>query len=979
MTGFTPLQPYPYKNNTNTSSGSSASNLTVTTLHVLTTSQFDGAVIMSSSLNVAGTLTAGVLVVGSITIGTLTVTGQVNFTANIPSTTTTTGTLVITGGLGVSGQINCGSVNIPTAGVNAFQAVSTSNVSTRIAFGIYALDNCVAGANGAFSTDALAGDAVIRGNRLLLQSGSNGAALVIDTSNNTTIKQILALTANIASTSTTTGTLQITGGAGISGNASIGAQATLYQTSGCSINIVSADNASVSQIGSLFTSGGIYVTKDIYCGGTISTASITSPRIITDNLVINQTAISTGTTTLTNTSTEIQVISGSGNSTVQLPDATTLVTSQAYFINNNGTGTLVLKNGAGTTIGTYLSGAHITAYCISKSTSAGVWDIVPNLPTTMNMGNSLAQWNGTLNLGRIVGNYLNTFGETGSNAMINLNSSNASPACNILYIDPINANQWRMGNNGSVATFELIFNDTTSAMRVNGATGVVTFPHGASGTEGQFNDIILNPFEAIGYTTQVQLNSNNTSGHSDSQIVFNDNFNGSYWIIGTDTAGNFQALHAGVVYIQQPIGNTATSLPLGITTTTLSASGATILTANTASTTTTTGTLVITGGLGLTGQVNCGSVNIPTAGLNAFQAISTSNVSTRIAYGAYALDNCVAAANGSFSIDALVGDAVIRGNRLVLQSGSLGAALIINTSNNVIVYQILSIISNIAATSTTSGALQVTGGVGITGDVYIGGTLYASLAPTTLTATSITTNPTNAVSPVDQVILNSSTALHHSNAHVVINDNYHTAYWTMGTATDGDFNLAHNTTNFLVAPIGDTATEFPLGISTPSITTTGNIDLTTGGISNDATNYAQFSANVTYTPTILYTSGIGSSAPAVTPGTIKCVVLYNGFVTTIRYYCTFTYTTTATHTFGSWVLQVTCPPQILAQSPNYAQSVQICSSQTTIDGLTGLTMAQYNVVNGNITFFNMTSGLTVTNQFQAGASGSGTFAFTMTY
>ena len=152
-------------------------------------------------------------------------TGAVTFTANTASSSTTSGTLVVTGGLGVSGAIYGGSLQ--------GTAVGSSTAST-----------------GAFTTLA-----------------SNGAT---------------TFTANTASTNTTTGTLVVTGGIGLSGalfagsinntpigssTANTGAFTTLTANSTVDITGTTEATNNSGDTGVLRVEGGASIAKRVYSGG----------------------------------------------------------------------------------------------------------------------------------------------------------------------------------------------------------------------------------------------------------------------------------------------------------------------------------------------------------------------------------------------------------------------------------------------------------------------------------------------------------------------------------------------------------------------------------------------------------------------------------------------------------------------------------------------------------------------------------------
>ena len=152
-------------------------------------------------------------------------TGAVTFTANTASSSTTSGTLVVTGGLGVSGAIFGGSLQ--------GTAVGSSTAST-----------------GAFTTLA-----------------SNSAT---------------TFTANTASTNTTTGTLVVTGGIGLSGalfagsinntpigssTANTGAFTTLTANSTVDITGTTEATNNSGDTGVLRVEGGASIAKRVYSGG----------------------------------------------------------------------------------------------------------------------------------------------------------------------------------------------------------------------------------------------------------------------------------------------------------------------------------------------------------------------------------------------------------------------------------------------------------------------------------------------------------------------------------------------------------------------------------------------------------------------------------------------------------------------------------------------------------------------------------------
>jgi hypothetical protein len=100
---------------------------------------FNGTTLTATGLSgpLNGTVGATTPNTGAFT--TLTSNGATTFTANTASTSTTTGTAVITGGLGVSGRINAanfdGIVGANTAAAGSFTTVTATSVNTQNTFG----------------------------------------------------------------------------------------------------------------------------------------------------------------------------------------------------------------------------------------------------------------------------------------------------------------------------------------------------------------------------------------------------------------------------------------------------------------------------------------------------------------------------------------------------------------------------------------------------------------------------------------------------------------------------------------------------------------------------------------------------------------------------------------------------------------------------------------------------------------------------
>ncbi len=87
------------------------------------------------------------------------------------------------------------------------------------------------------------------------------------------------------------------------------------------------------------------------------------------------TATAAGTTTLTNTSTYLQIFTGTLLQTIALPVTSTLQTGWAFKIVNNSTQTLTVNSSGGNAVGSILAGMTAIVICILASgTTAASWD-----------------------------------------------------------------------------------------------------------------------------------------------------------------------------------------------------------------------------------------------------------------------------------------------------------------------------------------------------------------------------------------------------------------------------------------------------------------------------------------------------------------------------------------------------------------------------------------------------------------------------
>ena len=200
---------------------------------------------------------------------TLTSNGATTFTAGTASTSTATGTVVVTGGLGVSGRINAANID----GIIGANSAAAGSFTTLTA------NNAVTFTQNTGSTSTTTGTLVVTGgvgiserlyagsiqNTPIGSSVANTAAFTTLTSNGAT-----TFTAGTASTSTATGTVVVTGGMGLSGAVNAGASSTFAGLSSTSTTTLSPANASVT----ISPTGTGTVTIAPATAGTINNMSI---------------------------------------------------------------------------------------------------------------------------------------------------------------------------------------------------------------------------------------------------------------------------------------------------------------------------------------------------------------------------------------------------------------------------------------------------------------------------------------------------------------------------------------------------------------------------------------------------------------------------------------------------------------------------------------------------------------------------------
>lgn len=240
----------------NLSSLVSSTNVVVVGATTQSVSTSTGALIVRGGVGVAGNIYAGgnAIFAGTLTATTATFSRAVTISTTTNSASTLTGALIVRGGVGIGGSLFVGGVVTATdffAGSLRIDAGST--MTNLVITGTNVASNTTTGALQVAGGVGIGGDIYFGGNLyqngvLFTGGGGGGGDSGISSTGTTSTFSILNTS---VSTSTTTGALRVTGGVGIGGDLYIGG--ALYD-SGAKISPIRS--ISVFQPGNLTTTIG---------------------------------------------------------------------------------------------------------------------------------------------------------------------------------------------------------------------------------------------------------------------------------------------------------------------------------------------------------------------------------------------------------------------------------------------------------------------------------------------------------------------------------------------------------------------------------------------------------------------------------------------------------------------------------------------------------------------------------------------------
>ena len=669
----------------------------------------------------------------------------VTVTVTTDSESTESGAVLVTGGVGIGGNLNVGgTVTAPefngyfSGTISATGTVTTASCATNIIGGqagaiLYQTDTGLTG----FVTTASEGQ--------ILVSGGAGTPVYQNT---------LTLTGLTVSDSTDTGALVVVGGVGIGANLNVGghisgeslnlssisAESTITGTLNVGIANVTFPLAAHSTDSGAFTVvGGVGVGGDVYIGGTlfvdralaITTSTICSAAV-TSIVAGTDTAVSTstGAVVIWNTST-LQTVTDRGNSTTNIisivnTEISTSTTTGALVVGGGvGVGGDVYVGGNLNVTGAIVGGALVvtTASIASQaatsitagtdtavSTSTGaitIWN-TSTLQTVTDRGNS------TTNIIVITNATASTSTDTG--ALQVAGGAGIGGTLNVGQGIKVQGSSEIIGGNGLGYTLRVRGGTGAQYAFGTGQCGINTDALNSTGTAYKSyyfgaSDFRFNIYsgEEPGGMVQSQALAISTAGFVSISSLENavSTQSGSLQVAGgVGIGGNLYV--GGEIYAQK------LTIEYTTVTTTIIETDDIIRTSNiTEASNTQSGALQISGGAGIGGTVWIGgNLNVNgTAYLNNAQVLTTSSGLSSI-LGTSIINQKLLIAAGETSTSTSSGALVVEGG--------------IGIGKDIYVGGIITSINTTNSTSTDTGALILAGGVGVAQDMYVGGTIYSA-------------------------------------------------------------------------------------------------------------------------------------------------------------------------------------------------------------------------------------------------------------
>ena len=719
---------------------------------------------ITSTATSTSTTTGALIVTGGVGIGGAIYAGNATITSTATSTSTTTGALIVTGGVGVGGAIYAGNIYsngaLVATGSATFNGGNVSGVTTitNTASTISTTTGALQVAGGVGIGGGLFVGGVVTATSFIT-SGAAGSGSI------TGVGFISASTATITSTatstSTTTGALIVTGGVGVGGalyvantsyisgaqiitTATIGLYAAASAAiTGTTSTFVISNTASTTSTntGALQVVGGVGIAGGLYVGGVVTATSIVitgaagSGSITGVGFISASTATITSTATSTSTTTGALIVTGGvgiGGGVV----VGGVVTATVYSSNGTISGTSsvgafnygTLSFSDSNNFATFQTNVNNYAQVVLQNTNAGT-----TASSDVIVSNNL----GTANT--YYGNFgMNSSGFTGVGSFNLPNAVYLASSQGDLVLGTFSPNSIRFALNGG-ATDAITISTVSNSIIINNTATITATTASVSTNTGALT-------VAGGVGIGGALYAANTSYVAGAQIITTATI--SNFAVGTATTSSFANTATNIV-VSTASNNASyyitfvstTSGQLGV----LSDAGSKLtynpgtsvlaIASTATSTSTTTGALIVTGGVGVGGNIYAGNIYsngaLVATGVAAFNGGNVSNIvyintqagTTSTTTGALVVQGGVGVGGGVYvggtvtatTISTVGGNGSITGV-YQLTSQNISASGNVNISGSVV--SVLTSTNTASAVSTTTGALVVAGGVGVGGAVY---------------------------------------------------------------------------------------------------------------------------------------------------------------------------------------------------------------------------------------------------------------------
>jgi len=661
--------------------------------------QFDGISTWQSGANLSPT-TSGGFNLGSASLPWNTEYVQFSrINGGTQSTTATNGTLVVTGGVGVSGNLNIGtSATIASQLFNLAQANVTQN-ALYVAGGIGAQYLNIA------NTGYVAGSPIITAANIAGYQFSGGTITGILTSTNTT-----------SSLSTQTGAVQIRGGIATGDNLWVGNAAMILGTTSSAVSTTSNALQVVGGIGAY----SIYLANNGYINGsqivTAATINNFSGGTINSSLTVNSSTQAVSTTT-----GAFQVTNGGigigGNIWAGGYINVGGTANQAVTLGTTATGSLQVLGGASITGGMNIGGSTYFAQkvgigTITPGVSPGAATLEVNGDAVFGAGNSsrvqITNGGGSNAIYEVqgsetgyrwqIGSNLVTIGVAGMGFM-NQNQTLSGGGVAIGAVSGASGNLGLYTSNGSALTLRVQVD--TSGKMIIGGSGPTT-PLAKLDVRGDLRlqsgnteHVILS--NGASQYVAVDFTRTNTGNSADFRVAING------------SAGNFSpnaqagdatlSFSSNIYFANQNTYEVAKITPTGL-----------VITTATVASSASSGALQVQGGAGVTGNFYVGSASSFTGAVYVASAVATTSskspnalvVAGGIGAASLWLDN-----PGWINGYQIVTTANIGSFTGAFNGGTVTNPIYINNTTN--------------ATSTSTGALYTVGGIASSKDLWVGG------------------------------------------------------------------------------------------------------------------------------------------------------------------------------------------------------------------------------------------------------------------